>query len=33
MTANAGLWGDASVMVAAAETLERDRLAERMTER
>ena len=33
MVANAGLWGDVSVMVAVAETLERDRLAEMRSER
>ena len=31
-TANAGLWGDTSVMIAAAEMLERERSAETRTE-
>lgn len=33
MAANAGLWGDISAMVAVAEMLERDRLAETRSER
>jgi len=33
MAANAGLWGDISVMVAVAEMLERDRFAETRSER